>query len=608
MLFNLSFYFYFITQPKFLTKEERAQLAIQRRADEVNAQRTKDEELRQKHAESLKKHYGSRTSIRDGRYRYSRSPSPRDRRFRDDDRRGSRRRSRSPRNSRAGTDKDDRDAALALDTLTVKSKAEVEREIAAIRDRYLGLDTRKKKRPRKWNERKFVFEWDESEDNSTDYNPLYNSTHQVQFYGRGHLGGIDGHDQRQQTGDSFYKSLIDARRLTGTHEHGRQEVSRKDDRHDDRHWTSKELSSMNDRDWRIFREDFSITVKGGRIPVPLRAWSEAQLPSEINTVIDAAGYKEPTPIQRQAIPIGLQNRDVIGVAETGSGKTAAFLIPLLVWIRSLPKIEQSAADMGPYALIMAPTRELALQIEQDTIKFAAPLGIRTVAVIGGISREDQTFELQKGCEIVIGTPGRLIDVLENRLLSLQQCTYVVLDEADRMIDLGFEPDVNKILEYLPVTNQKPDTDDAEDENKMKLNFSSKEKYRQTVMFTATMPAAVERVARAYLRRPAVVTIGMAGKPVERIEQIVFMLSEPQKRTKIRQILESRIYDPPIIVFVNQKKSADILAKGKKSKQIRNFFFAVYYDEKFKFSGMNALHSSCSARITRFQFPETTRKI
>ncbi|NWI20538.1 DDX23 helicase, partial [Crypturellus soui] len=251
-------------------------------------------------------------------------------------------------------------------------------------------------------------------------------------------------------------------------------------RWDDRHWSQKKLDEMTDRDWRIFREDYSITTKGGKIPNPIRSWKDSSLPPHILEVIDKCGYKEPTPIQRQAIPIGLQNRDIIGVAETGSGKTAAFLIPLLVWITTLPKIDRiEESDQGPYAIILAPTRELAQQIEEETIKFGKPLGIRTVAVIGGISREDQGFRLRMGCEIVIATPGRLIDVLENRYLVLSRCTYVVLDEADRMIDMGFEPDVQKILEHMPVTNQKPDTDEAEDPEKMLANFESgKHKYRQ----------------------------------------------------------------------------------------------------------------------------------
>jgi len=146
-----------------------------------------------------------------------------------------------------------------------------------------------------------------------------------------------------------------------------------------------------------------------------------------------------------AIPIGLQNRDVIGVADTGSGKTCAFLLPLLVWIQTLPKIERMEdVDQGPYAVILSPTRELAQQIVEECLKFGNALGIRTVAIIRGISREEQGFKLRQGCEIVVCTPGRLLDVLENRYLVLGRCTYVVMDEADKMIDMGFEPDVRKI--------------------------------------------------------------------------------------------------------------------------------------------------------------------
>lgn len=146
----------------------------------------------------------------------------------------------------------------------------------------------------------------------------------------------------------------------------------------------------------------------------------------------------------------------------------------------------------------------------------------------------------------------MVDVLENRYLVLNQCTYVVMDEADRMINMGFEPDVKKILEYLPVSNLKPDSEEAEDVNVLLSNFASKKKYRQTVMFTATMPPPLEKLARSYLRRPATVYIGSVGKPTERVQQIVIMCSEPEKRNKLVEILE-RGFDPPIIIFVNQKK-------------------------------------------------------
>ncbi|KAL3231883.1 hypothetical protein MRX96_023151 [Rhipicephalus microplus] len=188
-------------------------------------------------------------------------------------------------------------------------------------------------------------------------------------------------------------------------------------------------------------------------------------------------------------------------------------------------------DQGPYAIIMAPTRELAQQIDEETTKFAKMLEIRSVAVIGGLSREEQGFRLRLGLRgellrclssftwgfIVIATPGRLIDVLENRYLVLSRCTYIVLDEADRMIDMGFEGE-----------------------------------YRQTVMFTATMPPAVERLARSYLRRPAIVYIGSVGKPVERVEQVVHIVTESEKRKKLVELL-NRGVEPPVIIFVNQKK-------------------------------------------------------
>ena len=309
---------------------------------------------------------------------------------------------------------------------------------------------KKKKKIRRLNDRKFVFDWDGTDDTSVDYNNLYKIRHELQFYGRGHIAGIDIKQQKRDQ-SKFYGDLLEKRRTND--EKGQEElrllkIAKKEakTKWDERHWSEKPLDEMTDRDWRIFKEDFNIVTKGGNIPPGMRNWKECTIQPELCKVIADIGYKEPTPIQRQAIPIGLQNRDIIGVAETGSGKTAAFLIPLLVWIMSLPKMERMEdVDQGPYALILAPTRELAQQIEEESVKFGKPLGIKTVSVIGGLSREEQGFKLRLGCEIVIGTPGRLVDVLENRYLVLNQCTYVVMDEADRMINMGFEVDVQRIL-------------------------------------------------------------------------------------------------------------------------------------------------------------------
>lgn len=522
-------------KPTFLTKEQRAMEALKRRQQQVEEQRKKTEGERQMREKFL----------REAQY------------SREDEVERERRERRERREKNLTEEEAESEKAKA------RKEKDQEKEIQAIKQRYLG-GVKKRKKIRRLADRKFVFEWDTGEDTAVDYNPIYTDRHQIQLFGRGHIGGIDIKWQKKETG-KFYQEMLEKRR---TQEEKNQEASRikkqrdleKQRAYDDRHWSKKSLEEMGERDWRILREDFTISTKGGKIPHPLRSWTESSLPKDILDIVDKLGYEEPTPIQRQAIPIGLQNRDIIGVAETGSGKTAAFLIPLLVWIMGLPKIERDIdADKGPYALIMAPTRELAQQIEDDAAKFGRPLGVRTVSVIGGLSREDQGFQLRLGCEIVIATPGRLIDVLENRYLVLSRCSYIVLDEADRMIDMGFEPEVQKILEHLPVSNVKPDTEDAEDPEKL-LSYMGKDRFRQTVMFTATMPPQVERMARNYLRRPAVVYIGSIGKPVERVEQKVYLLKEAQKRRKLLEILNGGI-DPPIMIFVNQKKGADVLAKS-----------------------------------------------
>ncbi|CAG9832460.1 unnamed protein product [Diabrotica balteata] len=512
------------SKPVFLTKEQRAAEALKRRQEEIAKVRKQQDEER-KIVEAVQAGRELEVKRDDRDYRRNRDRDREEEKQKDKDK---------------------------------------EKEQDAIKERYLGL-IKKKRRVRRLNDRKFVFDWDAGEDTSLDYNNLYKERHQVQFFGRGNLAGIDIKAQKRDQ-SKFYGELLEKRRTDAEKAQEKvrlKKVRRREEKQlwDDRHWTDKELPEMTERDWRIFREDYNITIKGGKIPEPIRTWKESGIQKELLEIIEKIGYKDPTPIQRQAIPIGMQNRDIIGVAETGSGKTLAFLIPLLSWIQSLPKLERNEdADQGPYAIILAPTRELAQQIEEETVKFGQPLGIRTVVVVGGLSREEQGFRLRLGCEIVIATPGRLIDVLENRYLVLNQCTYIVLDEADRMIDLGFEPDVQKILEYMPVTNLKPDSEEAEDSRLLLANYNSKKKYRQTVMFTATMPPAVERLARTYLRRPAVVYIGSIGKPVERVEQIVHIVGENDKRKKLMEYL-SRGIEPPVIIFVNQKKGADVLAKG-----------------------------------------------
>ena len=445
-------------------------------------------------------------------------------------------------------------------------------EAALIKQRYMGADqtssfSAKKKRKRT-TDRKFNFEWNAEEDTSGDYNPLYQHKHEANFFGRGRLAGF-GQDVADSVARNYARALEDRDHEAGSirareileMERRRKEESARNQL--DKHWSEKKLEHMRERDWRIFKEDFNIGTKGGSVPNPMRSWGESGLPSRLLELIDRVGYKEPTPIQRAAIPIAMQSRDLIGVAVTGSGKTAAFLLPLLVYIAELPRMDEFEwrKNDGPYSIVLAPTRELAQQIEIEAKKFTIPLGFTVVSIVGGHSLEEQAYSLRNGAEIIIATPGRLVDCIERRLLVLSQCCYVIMDEADRMIDLGFEEPVNKILDALPVTNEKPDTEEAEDSRVMSQHLGGKDRYRQTMMYTATMPPAVERIARKYLRRPAIITIGSAGEAVDTVEQRVEMIPGEDKRKKrLGDILSSGEFHAPIIVFVNIKRNCDAIAR------------------------------------------------
>ncbi|KAH7849707.1 hypothetical protein Vadar_021879 [Vaccinium darrowii] len=264
-----------------------------------------------------------------------------------------------------------------------------------------------------------------------------------------------------------------------------------------------------------------IWYSGGRskmkkIPPPMWTWAdECRLAPELLRAVERAGYKKPSPIQTTAIPLGLQQCDVIGIAETGSGKKAAFVLPMLTHLSTkLPPMPRSSSEenqgVGPYALVLAPTREIALQIENETVKFADFLGIKVVSIVGGQSIEEQGFKIGQGCEVVIATPGCLIDCLERRYADLNQCDYVVLYEVDRMVDIGFGPLVVGVLDAIPSSNLKPENKDEE--------LDKKKIYRTTCMFSTTMPPSVEELAKKYLRNPVVVAIGTAAKATDLITQ------------------------------------------------------------------------------------------
>ncbi|KAK0657648.1 P-loop containing nucleoside triphosphate hydrolase protein [Cercophora newfieldiana] len=460
-----------------------------------------------------------------------------------------------PRQDRKRAHNDDEERRLKMEN----------KDEADLRARYMGPLVNQstfsaKKKRRRTAANKFNFDWDPDDDTSRPFDPIY--AERLEPLVR--LGGYEMTDELiQRKADAIRRGDPEtgeqrARQLLEQHERAKKQSERKNL---GKHWSEKSLEDMKERDWRIFKENFGIATKGGAIPDPMRSWQESKLPSRLLDIVAGAGYDEPTPIQRAAIPIAMQSRDLIGVAVTGSGKTAAFLLPLLVYISELPPLTEINKNDGPYALILAPTRELVQQIESEARKFATPLGFTVVSIVGGHSLEEQAFALRNGAEIIVATPGRLVDCLERRLLVFSQCCYIIMDEADRMIDQGFEEPLTKILDAMPVSNEKPDTDDAENAQLMSQYLGGKDRYRQTMMYTATMPPLVEKIAKKYLRRPAIVTIGNAGEAVDTVEQRVeFVAGEDKRKKRLQEILNSGHFKPPIIVFVNIKRNCDMVAR------------------------------------------------
>ncbi|KAH9951916.1 DEAD-domain-containing protein [Amylocystis lapponica] len=596
------------SKPRFLTKEQRAKLAIDKRAQEIKEQREKEEnakkdrEALERDAEEIRQRererdratrYGGGGGRYDDRHdrerdkdrdRYGRRDN-RDRRQQEDRRSGSYQgvptgpradRSKPPPSGPAAANPSPSAPSSSMppppppaaassngtphSTVTKNSEPYVppmtDSDLTAIRSRYLGVD-KKKRKIRKMNDRKFVFDWDEQDDTYSAETPAAVGSQrqgaQVMF-GRGHIAGMDDggggvpQSARRNGSEGLQHADPMERRMAA-----RSGL-------DERHWTEKSLEEMKERDWRIFREDFSIAARGGQIPHPIRSWEESEIPEQIREIIGTIGYKEPSPIQRQAIPIGLQNRDIIGIAETGSGKTAAFVIPMLSFISKLPPFTDEIRHLGPYSLILAPTRELAQQIESETKKFAGPLGFTCVSIVGGRSVEEQQFNLRSGAEIIIATPGRLKDVIERHVIVLSQCRYIVMDEADRMVNLGFEVDLTFILDKLPSETMEGE-DQGEQMDVDGETMVRRGRTRVTTLFSATMPPPVERLAKKYLKRPAIITIGEAGRAVDTVDQRVeFVNGDEKKKQKMLEILNGGAYAAPIIVFVNQKKTADMVAK------------------------------------------------
>lgn len=293
-----------------------------------------------------------------------------------------------------------------------------------------------------------------------------------------------------------------------------------------------ELAAMSASQVSALRQSLDNTrVRGRACPRPITSWSQCGLAGSVLALLKRSGYTHATPIQAQAIPCIMSGRDVIGVARTGSGKTLAFMLPLLRHIARRPR---AVAGEGPSALVVAPTRELAIQIYGEGSRFAKPLSIHCVCAYGGSALKDQIAELKRGADVVICTPGRMIDLLSmnsGRICNLRRVSFVVLDEADRMFDMGFEPQLTRIVE-----NVRPD--------------------RQTVMFSATFPIPVEKLARKILTRPVEITVGGKSVAASTIDQHVEVRPDESKFFRLLELLGVWYERGSTLVFVDRQENAD----------------------------------------------------
>ncbi|CAB3369897.1 Hypothetical predicted protein [Cloeon dipterum] len=278
-----------------------------------------------------------------------------------------------------------------------------------------------------------------------------------------------------------------------------------------------------------FRDRKEITVRGQDVPNPIEGFAELSLDESTMESLLNQGYEEPTHIQSQGWPIALSGRDMVGIARTGSGKTLAFIMPALVHIAHQPRRQHGD---GPIALVLAPTRELAQQIVKVAKDFAPR--VKSTAVFGGAKRTFQSRELGFGVDILVATPGRLIDFLETEETNLRRCTYLVLDEADRMLDMGFEPQIRKILGQI-----RPD--------------------RQTLMWSATWPREIRRLAEDFLSNYIQINVGsMELAANHNITQKVFVLDESEKSDKLKELLETigAQEENKTIIFAQTKRTVD----------------------------------------------------
>ena len=263
-------------------------------------------------------------------------------------------------------------------------------------------------------------------------------------------------------------------------------------------------------------------------------FAELGLDPKILSALDALGYKTPTPIQKQAIPLVLSGRDLMAQAQTGTGKTAAFTLPLLQKMIPHANASASPARHPVRALVLAPTRELAIQVHDSVASYNKNLPLRSTVVFGGVDMKPQEAALKSGVEVLVATPGRLLDHAGSKVVQLSQVQFLVLDEADRMLDMGFLPDLKRILDLLP-------------------------KNRQTLLFSATFDDSIVGLAKSFLQNPLKVEVARRNTAAETVEQVVHKVREDDKLDALVQVVKARDI-AQALVFTRTKIAADKLGR------------------------------------------------
>jgi ATP-dependent RNA helicase DDX3X len=361
-------------------------------------------------------------------------------------------------------------------------------------------------------------------------------------YGRGGSGGWGGRDDRPRGGgwgstrnfreeDPFAKQEAEDREANASMgEPGRMVSAGGED--------APVFGESTGIDFDAY-EDIPVETSGENVPEPIKLFSDIDFGASVNKNIERCKFKNPTPVQKYAIPISEAGRDLMACAQTGSGKTAAFCFPIIhgILTRGLQGHNQRGGRKTyPLALVIAPTRELAIQIHEESRKFAYQTGVRSVVVYGGAPAAQQFREMERGCDILIATPGRLIDLVDRAKISLSAVAYLALDEADRMLDMGFEPQIRQIVEQrdMPPVGE-----------------------RQTMLFSATFPKEIQRMASDFLSDYVFLTVGRVGSSHTLITQTIeFVHNYEDKKSMLVDLVNS--VPGLTLVFVETKRGADQL--------------------------------------------------